>query len=79
MYLLTTIGRKYLFRFLSEHVDGFDDHNQDDWVSHVEAVVMNTKEGDDLIIEVSAFESNSGCPETLKIPRSYLQYQQLIN
>ena len=79
MYLLTALGRKYLFSFLAEHVDGFDDHNQDDWVSHAEAVVMNTQDGDDFIIEVNAFESISGRPETLKIPRSYLKYHQLIN
>jgi hypothetical protein len=71
MKILTIAGLEYLEQFLSRVVEDYDEHDPQAWSSHAEAVQMNTPQGDDIIIEVSQSESNTGRPETLTIPTKY--------
>jgi hypothetical protein len=71
MKILTIAGLDYLERFLSSVVEDYDEHDPQAWASHAEAVQMNTRKGDDIIIEVRQTESTTGRPETLTIPEKY--------
>jgi hypothetical protein len=69
MIFLTSQGEDLLTDWLASVVEGFDD--PDAWVSHAEAVAMNTPKGDDVVIEVRTTESLTGKPETFKISPDY--------
>jgi hypothetical protein len=71
MKILTIAGLDYLEQFLSRVVEDYDEHDPQAWASHAEAVQMNTRKGDDIIIEVRQSESTTGRPETLTIPKKY--------
>ena len=76
MYLLTSLGHRYLCEFLVENFNDFENQNPDDWVSHAEALATDN-DNEPVTIQVGADESNSQCPEVLVIPRSYFKYHQL--
>ncbi len=71
MKILTIAGLDYLEQFLSRVVEDYDEHDPQAWASHAEAVQLNTRKGDDIIIEVRQSESTTGRPETLTIPKKY--------
>tara|TARA_R110000868_G_C10783787_1_gene755735 strand:+ start:718 stop:960 length:243 start_codon:yes stop_codon:yes gene_type:complete len=68
MLFLTAHATEVYINWLSTVVEDFDNHDQDAWVSHAEAVAWNTPARDDVIIEVHANESLTGRPETIKLP-----------
>jgi hypothetical protein len=68
MIFLTAPAQEVYIDWLYSVVDDFDNHDQDAWISHAEAVAMNTPKGDDVVIEVRITESLTGRPETLKLP-----------
>lgn len=73
MLVLTPKGTVKLIKFLASNVEDFDKHSKDDWISHAEAVAMDTEEGDDIILEVHRIESVSGKTETLKMSKSWFK------
>ncbi len=68
MIYLTAPATEAYLHLLSSVVDDFENHDQDAWISHAEAVAINTRKGDDVVIEVRANESLTGRPETFKLP-----------
>jgi hypothetical protein len=68
MLFLTAHATEVYIHWLSSVVEDFDNHDQDAWISHAEAVAMNTPARDDVIIEVRPNESLTGRPETIKLP-----------
>jgi len=68
MIYLTAAATEAYLHLLSSVVEDFENHDQDAWISHAEAVAMNTPAGDDVVIEVRITESLTGRPETFKLP-----------
>lgn len=67
MIFLTAPAQEIYIDWLYSVVDDFENHDQDAWISHAEAVAMNTPEGNDIVIEVRATESLTGRPETFQL------------
>jgi hypothetical protein len=67
MIYLTAAATEAYLHLLSSVVEDFENHDQDAWISHAEAVAMNTPKGDDVEIEVRITESLTGRPETFKL------------
>ncbi len=67
MIFLTAPAQEVYIDWLYSVVDDFDNHDQDAWISHAEAVALNTRKGDDVVIEVRTTESLTGRPETFKL------------
>jgi hypothetical protein len=67
MIFLTAPAQEVYIDWLYSVVEDFDNHDQDAWISHAEAVAMNTPAGDDVVIEVRITESLTGRPETFKL------------
>jgi hypothetical protein len=75
MIFLTSQGENLLTDWLASVVEGFDDHDPQAWLSHAEAVAMNTPKGDDVVIEVRTTESLTGKPETFRLsPDSFFTF-----
>jgi hypothetical protein len=73
MIFLTSQGEDLLTDWLASVVEGFEDSYA--WVSHAEAVAMNTPKGDDVVIEVRTTESLTGRPETFRLsPDSFFTF-----
>jgi hypothetical protein len=68
MIFLTAPAQEVYIDWLYSVVEDFENHDQDAWISHAEAVAMNTPKGDDVVIEVRITESLTGRPETFKLP-----------
>jgi len=73
MLILNQTGTTHLKSFLNKVVDDFENHNFDAWVSYAEDVAMNTQNQDDIILEVSTFESLTGRDESIKMQRNWFQ------
>jgi hypothetical protein len=75
MIFLTAPAQEVYIDWLSSVVEDFENHDQDAWISHAEAVAINTRKGDDVVIEVRANESLTGRPETFKLsPDSFFTF-----
>lgn len=75
MIYLTAPAEDTLIKWLYSVVEDFDNHDQDAWISHAQAVAINTRKGDDVVIEVRANESLTGRPETFKLsPDSFFTF-----
>ena len=72
MIFLTAPATEVYIHWLYSVVDDFENHDQDAWISHAEAVAMNTPAGDDIVIEVRATESMTGRPETFQLYPQWL-------
>lgn len=73
MLVLTPKGTINVIKFLAANVANFENHSKDDWISHAEAVAMDTQVGDDIVLEVHTIESVTGRPETLTMPISWFK------